>query len=94
MSKEKEAEKMEALLEDSEDSDLTVGFHAQAGKIADELKELNKNLKEASMASSNLASVLNKLTSWGLWIAALGVAAAFANLIVDYLALAFPLRGP
>ena len=63
-------------------SKIPTGFYVQAGKIADELKALNENLKEASEASSKLASALNTLTRWGVIVASLGVAVAFANLFV------------
>ncbi len=49
------------------------GLFATIGRIEEELKNLNKNISEASKSSDRLTEALNKITLAGVIIAALGI---------------------
>ena len=47
-----------------------IGFFRTIGDIRDKLQELNKILDEANQSQDRLTSALNKITLWGVIIAA------------------------
>jgi predicted ribosome quality control (RQC) complex YloA/Tae2 family protein len=54
-----------------------------AEKLNTSLKELNDNFKKADESSSNLARALNRLTFWGVLIAAIGVFVSLAQFLYN-----------
>jgi|GEM_PF-2067727 hypothetical protein len=59
------------------------GFYNTVGAIRDELNLLNTNLKKSGESSSRLATALNRLTLWGVLVAAIGVLVAVGHLLLQ-----------
>lgn len=51
--------------------------------VKDELKELNSNLKKTKESSTKLTKALNKLTLWGVVVAASGVLVGLLSLTFE-----------
>jgi hypothetical protein len=60
-----------------------VGFFSTIGRIEKELTNLNENIKHASESSDKLIEALNKISLWGVRIAAIGIFIAACGLAFE-----------